>query len=141
MATADELRTQLAEARGEFRAALAGADSYWERQPAGGGEGEESWSPRKVAEHAIGAETYFTSAICKACGYPGVEPAKDTLPSVEEALQEFDRAVEATNGRLKHISEPDLKQPHPRFESVEGLLNTNIEHMRDHAVQIRDAAG
>lgn len=140
MATPDELRTQLESARAEFRKALEVAGSGWEQQPAGG-EGEEAWSPRQVAEHAIGTETYFATSICKSCGYPGVEPIETNFPTANDALQAFDAAVEACNKKLKHVSAEDLAHTHERMGSVENIFQINITHMQDHAQQIRNAVG
>jgi hypothetical protein len=136
MATPDELREQLAEARAEFRAALSGAGSTWETEPAGG-EGEEAWAPRQVAAHAIGAETFFTTAICKACGYDGVDPVQADCASADEAVRVFDEAVEACNKKLKYVSDTDLEKTNERFGNVENLFQVNITHMREHAEQIR----
>ncbi len=141
MATPDELREQLAAARAEFRSALEQVGDAWEKQPAGGGEGEESWSPRQAAEHAIGTETFFATAVCKACGYPGVDKVDTNYPTAQDALKAFDEVVEMCNKKLKHISEGDLQQTHERFGKVEDLLNMNINHMREHAAQMKETAG
>ncbi|MDZ7728742.1 MAG: DinB family protein [Dehalococcoidia bacterium] len=140
MATPDELRTQLESARAEFRKALEAAGSGWEQKPAGG-EGEEAWSPRQVAEHAIGTETYFATSICKACGYPGVDPIETDFPTADVAVTAFDAAVEACNKKLKHVSAEDLAQSHDRLGSVENIFQMDISHMTDHAQQIRNAVG
>jgi hypothetical protein len=140
MASPDELRAQLEESRSFFRAALGEIDpAAWEKQPASG-EGEDAWSPRQAAQHAIGAEAFFTTAICTACGYPGVEAPKPDFATPADAVKGFDEVVELTNKKLKYITVEDLAKPHDRFGSVEGLLKTDIGHLRDHAEQMKTAA-
>ncbi len=141
MATPDELRASLAESRAAFRAALEAVTDGWETAPASG-EGEEAWSARKVAEHTIRAELFFTTAICDACGYPGVDvPADMQFSTPAEAIAAFDTAVETTNKKLKYVSDTDLVKEHARMGSSENILNIGIGHLRDHAQQIRTAAG
>lgn len=141
MPTPDELRADLEESRKAFRAALGELEaSAWETAPQSG-EGEDSWSPRQTAQHAIGAEAFFTNAICTACGYPGVEAPKPDFATPADALKGFEEVIELTNKKLKYISVEDLAKPHDRFGNVEGLLQTDIGHLRDHAQQMKTAAG
>ena len=140
MPTPDELRADLGESRKVFRAALGEIDaSAWEKAPQGG-EGEEAWSPRQAAQHAIGAEAFFTTAICTACGYPGVEAPKPDFETPADAIRGFDEVIELCDKKLKYITAEDLAKPHDRFGSVEGLLQTDIGHLRDHAAQMKTAA-
>lgn len=141
MATPDELRANLATSRGSFRDALAGlTDAQWEAVPAAG-EGEEAWSARKAAEHAIRAEAFFTSALCTACGYPGVDVPQDpAYATPAEALAAFDAVVEMTNKKLKYVTDSDLEKTHERLGSSENILNINIGHMNDHADQLQKSA-
>ena len=85
MAAPDELRAAIAEGRAAFRSALESANDSWEKTPAGG-EGEDAWSPRQVAEHLIPTESYFTTQICKACGYPGLDRVEASYATAAEAL-------------------------------------------------------
>ena len=140
MATPDELRAELAESRKVFRAALGELDaSAWEKAPQSG-EGEEAWAPRQAAQHAIGAEAFFTTAICTACGYPGVEAPKPDFATPADAIAGYDSVIELCDKKLKYITEEDLAKPHDRFGSVEGLLTVAASHLRDHAQQMKTAA-
>ncbi len=141
MATPDELRASLAESRAAFRAALEAVTDGWETVPTAG-EGEDAWSARKVAEHTIGAESFFTTAICEACGYPGLDkPAPLALATPAEAIVAFDAAVESTNKKLNYVSDTDLVKEHARMGTTENILNIGIGHLREHAEQIRTATG
>jgi hypothetical protein len=148
MATTIELRTTLDQARANFRAALASVNGNWERQPQSG-EGEQAWSPRHAAEHAIGWETGFARAICDACGYPGPDPAADLaigqapdlgFTTPEDAAGAFDEAVEKSNRFLASVTDSDLAKPHEVAGSVENLLAIAGAHLNDHAEQIRAAS-
>lgn len=140
MATPDELRTAIAEGRAVFRETLANFAGDWERKPEAG-EGEDAWSPRQAAQHAIGAEAYFTTSICKACGYPGVEFPRPDYATPADALRAFEEVVELTNKKLKYVTDTDLAHKDERFGTVEDLMKVNAQHLHDHAAQIRSAPG
>ena len=138
MPTADELRSAIADGRQALKEALAAA-AAWERQPAG--TGEAAWSARQTAEHAIPTEAFFTSAVCTACGYPGVDQVKGDYPTAADAIKHLDEVVEMCNKKLKYVSEADLEKKHERFGSAADLLAGNAKHLHEHAAQIRAAAG
>jgi hypothetical protein len=69
MATPKELLKAIQEQRVELHEALHEVHDTWETKPAGA-EGEDTWSPKDVAQHVIGAEWFFTNQIVRACGYP-----------------------------------------------------------------------
>lgn len=141
MATPDDLRAAIAEGREALAAALEAAKAGdWEKAP-GTGEGEAAWSARAAAEHVVGAEAFFTNAICTACGYPGVEFTNRSYANAGEAAAALAEVIEITNKKLKYVTETDLPNKHERFGSVEGLMTTQAGHLKDHAAQIRAAAG
>lgn len=140
MATPDELRADLAEGRKVLREALAAASSGWERKPAGG-EGEAAWSARETAEHVIPAEAHFTTLVCTACGYPGVEfDPRPSYATTDDAIKAFDEMVERCNKKLKYVTEGDLEKSHEGWTSAHFMVAA-ANHVRDHATQIRAAAG
>ena len=138
MATPDELRADLAAAKQEFEEALKAAGEGWERKPASG-EGEDAWSPRQAAEHCIGADVGYATAVCLACGYPGLERWQGSYATPEEALAGFGEARALSEGRLKYVTEKDLAMQNQRGYSVEQMIAANAQHFRDHAAQIRAA--
>ena len=129
MPTPDELRASIATGRRTFREALLAAADGWERAPAGG-EGEEAWSARQTAEHVVPVEAFFTTAVCSACGYPGVESPTASYPTAEDAAAAFDEVAALCDGRLKHVTETDLAMQHERFGTVADLLAMNAHHPR-----------
>lgn len=139
MATPVELRAAIAEARTALREAIGVAGANWERQPAGG-EGEEAWSARQAAEHVIGTEHFFASAICEACGYDGPESpfgeSGPTLLTPAEAQAALAQAIEATDAKIQHVTQGDLAHKHERMGSVAELMAFTAGHIRDHASQI-----
>ncbi|MBI5948135.1 MAG: DinB family protein [Chloroflexi bacterium] len=138
--TPDELRAALADGRAALKAAIEAATAAWETQPASG-EGEAAWSPRQVAEHAIPVEAYYTTVICKVCGYPGVDRVTASYATAAEALAGLDAVVEMCNKKLKYVSETDLVKSDEKYGSCASLLKSNITHLNDHAAQIRAVAG
>jgi hypothetical protein len=139
MATPDELRADLGEARKDFAAALREAGEAWEREPASG-EGEAAWSPRQAAEHCIAADVMYASAVCLACGYPGLERLEASYASADDAGIGLEQASAVADGRLKYVTEKDLAMKNQRGYSVEDMIRASANHFRDHAAQIRAAS-
>lgn len=140
MATLDELRTAIAEGRAVFRAAIEAAAANWERRLPPGGS-EERWSARQAAEHTIQAEVWFASEVCKACGYPGLDPIETSYVGAAEAAQAFGAVSVQCDGRLKYVTKKDLAMPHAELGTVAEIMRYNAQHLREHAAQIRVAAG
>ncbi len=135
MATPDELRAALAEARATFRAAIEEAEMGWRRVP---GDGE--WTAQEVAEHVIQTEARITSMVCEACGYPGVEAGEPDCASSIEAVDEFDAVVSRCDAKLQHVTPEDLEKPHEMFGNVEGVFEMNVQHLVEHTAQLLGAA-
>jgi hypothetical protein len=140
MPTPDELRADLAAARADFAEALRAAAASWERQPAVG-EGEDAWSPRRAAEHCIAADVAYASAVCIACGYPGLERWQASYPTAADAEAGLREAAALADGRLKYVTEKDLLMKNERGYSVADMIKASADHFRDHAAQVRAAAG
>ena len=135
MATPDELRAALAEARAAFREAIEEAEMGWRRSP---GEGE--WSAQEVAEHVIQIEARLTTMICEACGYPGIEIGEPDCASSIEAVDEFDAVVSRCDAKLRHVTPEDLEKPHEHFGNVEAIFGMNVQHLVEHGAQLAAAA-
>jgi hypothetical protein len=133
MPSPDELRAALAAAREDFKSAVAEATARWDQAI-----GDE-WSPRKAAEHVAGAEIYFATEVCKACGYPGLDTMSPSFATANDGLIGFAEATAKSDGRLKYVSEKDLLMPHERMGSVADVMLMNVTHLREHAAQIRGA--
>jgi hypothetical protein len=142
MPTPDELRTTIAQARTAFRSSLESAASAWETKPASG-EGEDSWSPRQVAEHAIPTEVFFATAVCDACGYPGVQyEGPSSFATAAEAVAALDGAVALADGRLKYVSDTDLpKRKDDATRTAQEWMELAAYHLNDHAQQIKTTIG
>ncbi len=142
MATPKELRAAIVEARADFQAALHEAHDAWERKPQGG-EGEDAWSPRQVAEHVLGAELFFASNIAQACGAPALERRTPDVATPAAAAASATRFAAACDEILRHVSQDDLaKTRELRIGtlSVEQMMDLLASHARDHAQQIRAAS-
>ena len=142
MPTPDEIRADLGAARSDLAAALrTSAAASWERKPEGG-EGEDAWSAREAAQHVIGAEIYYATAVCDACGYAGPDSPFDgrlELESPEAAQMALEQAIEAANAKIKYVTETDLAKEHERMGSVLDVFASWTGHVRDHATQIEAA--
>ncbi len=136
MATPDELRAALDQGRTAMREAIEAAEMAW-RATAGG----DAWSAQQTTEHVIEVEALFTTAMCDACGYPGVDVVRPDCASSTEALDEFDAVVNNCNAKLKNLTQEDLAKVHERFGTVEEIMAMNLKHLTEHSAQIREAAG
>jgi hypothetical protein len=139
MVSADDLRTRISSGQVALRAAIAGASVVWENAPEDGSEGEESWSPRQVAEHVIGAEAYFAGAIAGVIDQSGPERAELSLASTDEALAALDSAVVAADQVYAAVADDDLAKE-LGSGTVESLLEIHAGHELDHAQQIAAAS-
>ncbi len=143
MPTPDETRADLGAARGDLATALRGsAAATWEQKPEAG-EGEDAWSAREVAQHVIGAEIYFATAVCEACDYEGPTSPFDgrlQLETPEAAQAALEQAIEAADSKIRHVTEADLEKQHERMGAVAEVFETWIGHVRNHATQIEAAA-
>ena len=143
MASPDEARAAIEAARGELREAIGAAGGNWRVAPAVSGDGE-SWSAEAVAKHVIGAEIFFATAVCEACGYEGpANPVGEdpTLEGAEEALAVWSQVGEAADSTIRYVTAEDLERTHERMGTVAEVMATWQGHIREHAGQIRQAGG
>ena len=133
MALTDELRTDIVAARAELRAAVEGSAQGWERSPGG-----EDWSPRQIAEHAIGADVRFARYAASATGQPGADAPREelSLPAGSDALAALDRGARVADPLWAAVGDDQLALPAPPMDSVEAAMRTATSHLRDHAQQI-----
>ncbi|HXH21206.1 MAG TPA: hypothetical protein VNN10_04185 [Dehalococcoidia bacterium] len=136
MPTPDELRADLAAARADFADAVRAAAAVWERRP-DSAEGEAAWSPRQAAEHCVAADVAYASAVCIACGYPGLDRLQASYATAADALLGLEQASAIADGRLKYVTEKDLEMRNQRGFTVAAMIRANADHFRDHARQIR----
>ena len=134
MASADELKLEIEAAQGELRRALEGAGASWEQGPGG-----DEWSPRQVAEHAVGTALSIASMVDEVLGQPAREQPEFSFASAEEALLALSEADDASAvyGRVQDV---DLEKPAPWADNLAGLMGIAVSHAREHAEQIAGAA-
>ena len=138
MATPKELRQALADVRADLHAALHHVHETWEQKPPAG-EGEESWSPKEVAQHVIGADWFFTNMIVQACGYPALERPHIDVSTPAQAAASLARIAANDDNYLRHVTDEDLRRTaETRFgpRSVEELMAMLTRHAREHTEQL-----
>lgn len=140
MPSADEYRAQVAAARDALRNAITGAGDRWEASP--GGEGEESWAPRKVAEHVIGSERAFAGMIATAMEGKSPERKQYSFESNQEALSALDETCADCDKVIRYVEDRDLVKTAPMPDglpfpkTIEGVVQLSVYHLNDHASQI-----
>ncbi len=139
MATAAELIQTAGEAREAFKAAVATAADRWETAS----EGEDAeWTPRHIAEHAIGAERAFAGRMAESVGQSAPKPEALSLASAAEAATAFDASSEACRAVFEAVSDDNIgaaaqmPEEAPFDATVAGVLNLAIWHYQDHTGQI-----
>ena len=132
MATAEEIRGQIDEARGALRGAIEAADAgSWEQGPGG-----EEWSARQAAEHVIGAERSFAARVAEAMMGKAPERPELALSSPQEALTALEEAVADTNKVIRYVEDRDLPKKAGEKASIQATLELMATHAADHAAQI-----
>ena len=136
MASADELRQTITTNRQKLRDAIDGAADKWETGD------EENWSPRKVAEHSIGAEISFAGMVAGAMQSKVPEGGDSSFASASEARAALDAVAEACDKVHRYVEDRDLAKAAPLpdgtpFEkNIEGVLQLTAYHLDNHAGQI-----
>ena len=142
MPSIKDLRDGMVEGRAELQAVFHEAHDAWERKPQGG-EGEDAWSPRQVAEHVIGAEVFFASFISQACGAPALERPSIDAATPAAAAASLTRTSAIADNIFRRVTESDLprtQQTRMGEMSVERMMQLVAGHGQDHANQIRACA-
>ena len=141
MPAPQDMLQQLRQARSDAEAAIIECNEKWEVKPTGG-EGEDAWSPKEVAQHIVGAEWFFTNLIGQACGAPSMERPQFDVTTPQQAAAALRQVGEGNDTVLNKLTEGDLaKTTETRFgtQSVQQLLEMMTNHARDHVNQLRAA--
>lgn len=139
MASAEELRQQLATNRAAFREALSALSGKWEL-PAP----DDEWTPRRVAEHAIGAEVMFATRCFEAMQSKPSDWERLPLETPDAATARLDAAAAVADRAYRYVEDHDLQKPgnpggdYPK--TVEGILLSAINHLSEHAATLRARA-
>jgi hypothetical protein len=140
MASAQELRQQLAASRAAFREAMAATGSKWEQAPA-----DDEWAPRKIAEHAIGTDVLLSTRSFEALQSKPSDWQDQPLASVDAALAQFDSASAISDRAFRYVEDHDLtKAGNPvggsYSKNVEGILQNAINHLTEHTETLKKRA-
>lgn len=136
MASAEELRQQLAANRAEFRQALGAVGGKWEQAPA------DEWTPRRVAEHAIGAEVMYATRCFEAMQSKPSDWERLPLETPDAAAARLDAAAAVADRAYRYVEDHDLQKPgnpggdYPK--TVEGILLSAINHLAEHTATLRE---
>lgn len=139
MATLKESREGIVGARADLQSAFHEVHGRWEQKPATSG-GDEAWSPRQVAEHAIGGELLLASAIARAVGKSTVEAIEPSCPTPASAAAALTRYAAQSDEILGELNDSDLAityQGRTATRSVEQGLQLMANHLREHTEQMR----
>ena len=133
MATPDELREQIAEARAAFQTALEGAAEGWDEQP----EGDE-WTRRQTAEHTIGVDYAFAgwATSLTAGEEASIERTDPSLASAAEALEAFAASSAHSDALWAGVTAEHLEQELRPEMSGERGMSMVLTHLQEHAEQI-----
>jgi len=143
--TAASVRDTIVRNYETYAAELKLAGPNWERKPQGGGEGEDAWNARQVAEHIAGAATFFANGIAMAIGAQGPQVQRYAFPSAGEATSTTAEAQKAFMGVAGNVTDAQMATEidHPRLgkQTLGGILAIVANHYVDHANQLRTLRG
>lgn len=141
MASAEELRQQIAQARNALREALQNVDGKWQHSPGG-----EEWTVQQVAQHAIGAEVYYANLVSKAMLGKPAEWDRSEMASAGDALTRHEAAAALADRAYKYVEDRDLVKPAENVpgttdQTVGGAMAAAAGHLQEHAQQLKAATG
>ena len=134
MASADEIRAQIQEGRAALKAALEAADgSKWEQV----GSGNEEWTPRAIAEHAIGAESYFAGGVATTMQSNFSAGGELSLADPAEAMAALETAVAAADKVYRYVEDRDLeKAVGDNGGTIASMMGVLGGHAAEHAAEL-----
>lgn len=128
-----------------YAAELKLAGPNWERNPPAGGEGEEAWNARQVAEHIARAVSFFGSGIAAAIGAQGPQMQRYEFPSAGAATTTTADAQKAFMAVVGNVTDAQMTTEidHPRLgkQTLGGILAIVAHHYVDHANQLKTLRG
>jgi hypothetical protein len=139
MASAQELRQQLLANRAAFREALAAVGGKWEQAAP-----DDEWTPRRIAEHAIGADVLFATRTFEAMQSKPSEWERQPLETVDAALARLDAAAAIADRAYRYVEDHDLRKAgnpagdYPK--TVEGIMQNAVDHFAEHAATLKKRA-
>lgn len=117
----------------------------WETKPAAGGEGEEAWSARQVAEHLAGAATFFGAGIAMFVQVPGPQREPADFPTVADAVAGTPAAHQKLVAVVQAVPDDklamEIEAPRLGKNTVSGFIGIAAYHLRDHAGQLKTLRG
>lgn len=137
MASAAEMRQQLAANRAAFKEALSAAGGKWEQAAP-----DDEWTPRRIAEHAIGAEVLFATRCFEAMQSKPSDWERKPLENLETALTTLDAATAISDRAFRYVEDHDLlKAGTPSGDTypknVGGILQNAIDHLAEHTATLK----
>jgi hypothetical protein len=135
------MRTAITNNRAALRSAIESAAGRWEQAPSGG-TGEDAWSPRQVAEHAIGADRTFAGLVAGAMQGKAPERKPFSFAAAADAATALDESGAESDKILRYVEDRDIEKtaalpdslPFPR--TIAGVMQLAAYHFADHARQI-----
>ncbi|MBI2766626.1 MAG: DinB family protein [Chloroflexi bacterium] len=134
------LTADLSKAGDEYMAELRQAGLHWDHKPAGG-EGEDAWCARQVAEHVAGAQGFFGHGISQHCGFAGPGRTGGEFATADQAIAATPEAIGKLVGVVQQVPEAKLADelefgPLGKTTMAQ-VLGVTAYHMRDHANQLK----
>lgn len=139
MSSAEELRQKLVANRAAFRQALSAVGGKWEQATP-----DDEWTPRRIAEHAIGADVMFASRMFEAMQAKPTEFERLPLETVDAALARLEVAASIADRAYRYVEDHDLRKAgnpagdYPK--TVEGILLNAVDHLAEHAATLKSRA-
>ena len=140
MASAAEMRQQLAANRTAFREALSATGGKWEQAAP-----DDEWTPRQLAEHAIGADVLMSTRCFEAMQAKPTDWVRKPLENLEAALTTLDAATAISDRAFRYVEDHDLLKmgtpPSDTYaKNVSGILQNAIDHLAEHTATLKKRA-
>lgn len=132
----EALVERLRRARHGLREAIELAAGGWERARRPRAGEDEVWTPRQVAEHAIGADVGYAAIIARTIGVAAPERVTPVLPSAAAALGACEQAGTLADAVLDALKGEQLILETELGVEVGDVLRAAASHLREHARQL-----
>ena len=143
MATSDETREQIAAGAQAFREAIESFNGDWEADT-GSDDSEEIWSARKVAEHTVGAVSYFAGVVATAMDARAAEKTGGEFAAAADTIPALDASLEVLNRVFRYVEDHDMVKPVDRADSMDWEATIGAAmvragtHFTEHAATINE---
>jgi hypothetical protein len=133
MASAKELREMIAMNRETLKQAFESAGAKWEETLP-----DDEWSPRRIAEHAVGQETTYANRAAGILGGNPVPTQEWTFENAQAAVEALTKIGPEADKRYAWAEDRDLPKS-DGTRTLQATMESAANHLMEHVEQLKKA--